>query len=285
MLGPETAPSGRERFPEGLVDGVAAEPGTTDAWLALDTKSHAKNHTATQALVARIAADGTVSDEASLPGAGDPHGPLGAAEQIVCPAIHDCWMATEKRLARAPRDGSRTRQPPKTPMLRSQAKNRSRSARRTKASRRNPRMRSPSTTRGSKNRDPQLEDLAAARPGARRGSPRSPCRCSRICARRLIDGTTLELSFHLAVKARVRLLAKRRRKVVASTATRDAEGRQPQAAPAPGPAPLADEAEPADARARAAAHHLARGNPRRTSVSTSLRFPNDRLRDDIGLLP
>ena len=37
---------------------------------------------------------------------------------------------------------------------------------------------------------------------------------------RLVHGTTLELRFHLAVKARVRLLAKRKRKVVASTPTR-----------------------------------------------------------------
>jgi hypothetical protein len=37
---------------------------------------------------------------------------------------------------------------------------------------------------------------------------------------RLVHGTTLELSFHLAVKARVRLLAKRKRSVVASTSTR-----------------------------------------------------------------
>jgi hypothetical protein len=34
---------------------------------------------------------------------------------------------------------------------------------------------------------------------------------------RLVRGTTLELSFHLAVKARLRLIAKRRARVVAST--------------------------------------------------------------------
>jgi len=37
---------------------------------------------------------------------------------------------------------------------------------------------------------------------------------------RLVHGTTLELSFHLAVKARIRLIAKRHARVVASTATR-----------------------------------------------------------------
>ncbi|HME02563.1 MAG TPA: hypothetical protein VKG38_05970, partial [Solirubrobacteraceae bacterium] len=37
---------------------------------------------------------------------------------------------------------------------------------------------------------------------------------------RLLHGTTLELRFHLAVKARVRLLAKRRQRVVASTPAR-----------------------------------------------------------------
>ena len=37
---------------------------------------------------------------------------------------------------------------------------------------------------------------------------------------RLVHGTTLELRFHLAVKARVRLLAKRHKQVVASTPMR-----------------------------------------------------------------
>jgi hypothetical protein len=37
---------------------------------------------------------------------------------------------------------------------------------------------------------------------------------------RLVHGSTLELRFHLAVKAHVRLLAKRRKKLVASTPTR-----------------------------------------------------------------
>ncbi len=152
VLGPETAPSGLERFPEGLVDGVAAEPGTTAAWLALDTKLHAKNHTATQALVARIAADGTVSDEASLPGAGDPHGPLGAAEQVACPATHDCWLATESGWLRAPRDAGRTRQPERRHRSRLRRRRTDHvPAPRTKASRRNRRMSCPSTTRGSKN--------------------------------------------------------------------------------------------------------------------------------------
>jgi len=36
----------------------------------------------------------------------------------------------------------------------------------------------------------------------------------------LIHGTTLQLSFHLSVKAKVRLLAKRRKSVVASTSMR-----------------------------------------------------------------
>ncbi len=37
---------------------------------------------------------------------------------------------------------------------------------------------------------------------------------------KLVHGTTLQVSFHLAVKARVRLLAKRRKQVVAATAMR-----------------------------------------------------------------
>ncbi len=70
---------------------------------------------------------------------------------------------------------------------------------------------------------------------------------------RLIHGSTLELSFHLAVKARMRLLAKRRRSVVASTPTRTLAAGNRRLLLRLNRAQLADEALAADPRARPAA--------------------------------
>ena len=58
------------------------------------------------------------------------------------------------------------------------------------------------------------------KPPHRRATRRFTCRCSPTCTAAWCTRNTLELRFHLAVKARVRLLAKRHKKVVASTPTR-----------------------------------------------------------------
>ncbi len=70
---------------------------------------------------------------------------------------------------------------------------------------------------------------------------------------RLVHGTTLELRFHLAVKARVRLLAKRHKQLVASTPTRTLAAGSRKLLLRLNPHELADEAVAADPRARAAA--------------------------------
>ena len=35
-----------------------------------------------------------MSDRLELPLPEDPHGPLGSAQDVVCPAVHDCWATT-----------------------------------------------------------------------------------------------------------------------------------------------------------------------------------------------
>ena len=222
VIGPNTTPSGAERFPEDVVDGIAAEPGTSGAWIALDSVSHAINHGPTQALVARIAADGSVSDEAALPGAGDPHGPLGAAEHLVCPASHDCWLTTgegwlvhlatpaERSSPEALSDPAFAGEEPITfrPLDEGVPQEVSDAL--------------PVDNSGLEETLPQLEDLASHTPPSPFATVTVPL-LSHVHAR-LIKGTTLLLSFHLAVKARVRLLAERRRKVVARTAMRTLQG-------------------------------------------------------------
>ncbi len=88
---------GQAMFGEDVVTSVAGEPGGTSAWLGLDSQSDAANPSSLErARVVRLTGEGSTSDEATLPEPGDPHGPLGAAHQIVCPAVHDCWMTTDE---------------------------------------------------------------------------------------------------------------------------------------------------------------------------------------------
>ena len=102
---------------------------------------------------------------------------------------------------------------------------------------------------------------------------------------RLLRGAKLQLSFHLSVKARVRLVAQRSRKVVAADRVSHVRRRQPQAAAAAERAPVADEAEPQDEGARAAAagllHHGEGATVTTESTGCSCRR-SDRRRDCPG---
>ncbi len=81
-------------------------------------------------------------------------------------------------------------------------------------------------------------------------------RCSRdLHSRLIVHGTTLELSFHLAVKARIRLLAERHKKLVASTPMRTLAAGNRKLLLRAQPQAVADEAVAADPRARPAAEH------------------------------
>jgi hypothetical protein len=76
----------------GGISGVAAEPGTKDAWVTTEVESgsHALAH------LARVQADGTVESADQLPEVGEDMGPKGTAQAIACPAEGDCWVATSQ---------------------------------------------------------------------------------------------------------------------------------------------------------------------------------------------
>jgi hypothetical protein len=92
----ELPPPGQLLFPEDVLNSIGAEPGTSSGWVALETESSRRRGESQvgRAAVARVGAEGAVSDRLELPLPEDPHGPLGAAQRVVCPAVHDCWAVT-----------------------------------------------------------------------------------------------------------------------------------------------------------------------------------------------
>jgi hypothetical protein len=230
VLGSKTTPTGSIQFPQDEVNAIAAEPETSSAWMALDPISDAEveilDHrtNSIRAKVARISVEGsgvTVSDEEELP-AEDPngrgYGPLGPATQLVCPAEHDCWLATTQGwLMHLSSEEERTHPEPDTdPVFSSQA---------------------PITFRPPDEGLPQVvpdapppddsgleqEEATVKNAFVVIEKPETfatvPVQLLSNVHSRLVHGTILELSFHLAVRARLRLMAERHHKVVASTAT------------------------------------------------------------------
>ena len=192
------------------VAAIAAEPGSGGAWIALDTQSDLTHPSPTsRALLAHISPDGTISEEQPVPREGSPHG---AAARLVCPAANDCWMVTTQGwIYHLAPEGERelpedtdpafshliTFRPPdeSTPQV--------------------PPVSLPiddSGLLGELTAPPATLTERVSEPEERVGLPL----LSHLRSR-LVHGTTLELSFHLAVRARVRLLAKRHKSVVAST--------------------------------------------------------------------
>jgi hypothetical protein len=71
---------------EGISSALAAEPGTESAWLSLKGEGNS-------ARVALLQANGAITETDDL-GPQNLVGYRGNAGPIVCPALHDCWMAT-----------------------------------------------------------------------------------------------------------------------------------------------------------------------------------------------
>ena len=225
VLGPGSGPEGGNPFTKSVtgehegsnevVRSIAALPGSEAAWLALDTKSDAERPSPiAHALIARISAEGTVSEQQTLPSPQEEAegiGPKGGAERISCPAANDCWLPTPQgwlfHLANAS-----TRHLPRDT---------------------DPNFKGPITFRPKDQGVPTIvpdappvddSGLPGEQPSSlppetssRQPEARIPVPLLSHVRSRLVRGTTLELSFHLAVKARLRLIAKRRGSVVAST--------------------------------------------------------------------
>jgi hypothetical protein len=215
----EPEPPKLDPFPHQVVDAIAAEPDTDSAWIALNSQevTLAQSPTA-EASIARLSAEGAISDELQLPASGEQHSAKGAAERIVCPAVHDCWMVTSQgwlfHLSTAEeRDDP---DPNGDPAFSGGYLITQRPA-----------------DEGVPQETPDTlteEDAAPEVTAPSQGGPVKAVPTEQFAAvtvpllsdlhTRLLHGTTLELSFHLSVKARVRLLAKRHSRVVASTAIR-----------------------------------------------------------------
>jgi hypothetical protein len=213
----EAEPPSQNPFGTQVATSIAAEPATHSAWVAVDSKQDAERPSpASFASVARLTADGSISDRLQLPLAGEPYGAKGGSEQIACPAPADCWMvSTQGWLFHLS----------------------------TPEAREHPAVNTEPAFSGTylvherppDEGVPQENSVALVEGNAgeqEQGPPETKAKeeptpfvrvtvplLSRVHTH-LVHGTTLELTFHLSVKARVRLLAKRKTKVVASTPMR-----------------------------------------------------------------
>jgi hypothetical protein len=202
------------------VAAIAAEPGTDTAWLALTpSEGSGVSQSQARAVLVHVSAEGQVLEEQTLPSNVEQEqgvGPKGAATKLNCPAPNDCWLATAQGwLFHLAREGERglakdedpdfagliTYRPPDQglPQVPADAP--------------------PPDTSGLVEESPDYgRAFAETKAPAIENTVTAPLLSD--LHSRVISGRTLELRFHLAVKARVRLLAKRRKKLVASTPMR-----------------------------------------------------------------
>lgn len=234
VLGPETT-AGKQPFSELTLSALAGEPDSEGAWFALDTPQDYREAISEKeevvtgsanayARVARISADGTLSaeDEQSLPTAEETGvGPKGAAVTMTCPGPHDCWLATSQGwLFHLATEKEREEQA-------SGAKRDTDPAFETLITERPPDKGLPVVPPVTLAADDSglLGELTSATSVAHEQTTKSPAErvtvplLSHLHAR-IVHGSTLELLFQLAVKARLKLIAKRGKSVIASTPTR-----------------------------------------------------------------
>jgi hypothetical protein len=210
--GCEAEPPTQNPFQPDVARSIAAEPRTNSAWIALAPES--SQDPTLQASVARVSADGTITDRLELPEG--KANPLGAAETIVCPGEHDCWMATTQGwLFHLSTEGERDDPDPNTEAA---------FAGGYLITERPPDEGVPNEVSTA---------FVEGSSGLEESPPPPPVKpvlmepfatvtlplLSNIHAR-LVHGSTLQLSFHLSVVARLRLIAKRHMKVVARTSSR-----------------------------------------------------------------
>jgi hypothetical protein len=215
VLGPVEPPRVNP-FPNDLITSIAAEPGSESAWVALEPLHKVSSPSA---IVARISADGSVSDEQALPSTEEVEagvGPKGAAKQITCPAAHDCWLTTAQGWLfhlSLHREGSPELPLDSDPAFASTIVSRPPDEGLPQVAPTAP----PLDDSGLSEERPVKEAPLAEEPKPLASTVKAALLSD--VHTRLVHRDTLELRFHLAVKARVRLLAQRYKKVVASTST------------------------------------------------------------------
>jgi hypothetical protein len=215
LLGPQTVPSGQTLFPNDIVSSISAEPGTEGAWIALQSQEDAAQPSPTApATVARMSPEGAVSDQQQLPSAGEGIGPKGAAVKTVCPAPHDCWMATTQgwlfHLTTGNEELAQDGDPAFAGLI----------------TERPPDAGVPQVAPDAPPPDisglPTESHTSGAIPEVTISPAQERIKLPLLSniRTRIVHGNILELRFHLAVRARVRLLARRKRVLVASTPIR-----------------------------------------------------------------
>ena len=198
------------------IGSIAAEPGTESAWLALQPPAGALD--SQFAVLVRVSSEGKALEERTLPSADEQAegvGPKGAAARVSCPAQNDCWLATTDgwlfHLAPA---GQRTLPQDEDPALQGPISYRPPDQGLPLL----PPDAPPPDTSGLPEEQPEIEVIHEEKSKETEARVAVPL-VSRLHSS-LVHGDTLKLSFHLAVKARVRLVAKRRGSLVARTPLR-----------------------------------------------------------------
>ncbi|HTQ68968.1 MAG TPA: hypothetical protein VMI13_09795 [Solirubrobacteraceae bacterium] len=193
------------------VTAVAAEPGDGGVWIGLE---HAESQE--QAVLLHLGAQGEELSAEVLPspqeraeGVGD----NGAVSRLACPQAGDCWMATSKgwlyHLAPA---SERTLAPNGDPAFEKLISYRPPDQGLPQVAQDAP----PADISGFREQGiAEIGSIAEAK-----ATPESMVTLPLLSHVRskLLKGSKLQLSFHLSVKARVKLLAQRKKKVVAATA-------------------------------------------------------------------
>jgi hypothetical protein len=217
--GEEEPPPGQVAFPKDVLNGIGAEPGTSSAWVALEKEEEVLSpNPLDRAALARVTSAGAISDRVELPLPSDPHGPLGDAQHVVCPAEHDCWATTaDGWLLHLATAGERTGAALEDPVYARIEAGEPIAFRPADAGVPQetpdevPENNSGESvfTRSEELVKPPKAELA-----------RVPAKLLTHLRTKVVHRTELVLSFHLAVKAKVRLKALRHGKVVAQTAMR-----------------------------------------------------------------
>jgi hypothetical protein len=223
VLGPEGTGSetqDSEQLSFARIEDLAAEPGSEDAWLALDNPLDAEHPSpSSTAQLLRVGAGGEL-EETVLPSTAEKQagqGPTGPASRIACPAPGDCWMATAQGwLYHLSEPGRRTLEKDADPAFNGPL-----------ITYRPPDQGLPAvqstelpendSEEGSTG--PSAEAAAIKEPKVESFVEETVPLLSALHSR-LIHRSILKLSFHLAVEAKVELVAELRHRVVAHTPTR-----------------------------------------------------------------
>jgi hypothetical protein len=222
VLGPNSTPPGSGAIKEDVVNSIAPEPGTDSAWIALNTQVGAEQQSPTEsALIAHVTPGGSVETQ-TLPSPAEVAagvGPKGGAKQISCPAANDCWMITTQGwIFHLAPEGERQLEPDSSPALSTLITFRPLDAGLPQVTPDAPPPDDSGEVAAVASRGSVVEEPAATETKVRAAL------LSNIHSRLLHGTTTLELRFHLAVKSRVKLVAKRKNATVASTPTRTFAG-------------------------------------------------------------